>query len=69
LLHADGWVSGGWRRRRCSCCRRCPLPVTFSSAWKQYDLGERPEEFLTRTYQALSDAKRAITHHPESLAV
>lgn len=45
------------------------LPVTFSSAWKQYDLGERPEEFLTRTYQALSDAKHAITHHPESQAV
>src|ERR1700680_3714766 len=29
------------------------LPVTFSAAWKQYELGESPEEFLARAEQAL----------------
>jgi diguanylate cyclase (GGDEF)-like protein len=33
------------------------IPVTFTAAWKQYELGERPEEFLARAEQALSSAK------------
>jgi diguanylate cyclase (GGDEF)-like protein len=35
------------------------IPVTFSAGWKQYEMGERPEEMLERADQALYDRKRA----------
>jgi diguanylate cyclase (GGDEF)-like protein len=34
------------------------IPVTFAAAWKQYELGERPEDFLARADVALATAKR-----------
>jgi diguanylate cyclase (GGDEF)-like protein len=45
------------------------LPVTFSAAWKQYELGESPEEFLARAEQALIVAKRTKTHNFETIAL
>ena len=35
------------------------IPVTFSAGWKQYEIGERPEEMLERADQVLYDRKRA----------
>ncbi len=35
------------------------IPVTFSAGWKQYEMGERPEEMLERADQALYERKRA----------
>src|SRR6266850_3361663 len=35
------------------------LPVTFSAGWKQYEMGDRPEELLARADRALYDSKRA----------
>lgn len=35
------------------------IPVTFSAGWKQYELGDRPEEMLTRADQDLYVRKRA----------
>ncbi len=35
------------------------LPVTFSAGWKQYQMGDRPEELLARADQALYARKRA----------
>lgn len=35
------------------------IPVTFSAGWKQYEMGERPEEMLERADQVLYDRKRA----------
>ena len=35
------------------------IPVTFSAGWKQYEMGERPEELLERADQALYTRKRA----------
>src|SRR5882762_3509271 len=35
------------------------LPVTFSAGWKQYQMGDRPEELLARADQALYASKRA----------
>ena len=44
------------------------IPVTFTAAWKQYELGERPDEFLERAEQALAQAKHTNkTPHYESL--
>jgi diguanylate cyclase (GGDEF)-like protein len=40
------------------------IPVTFSAAWNQYDLGERPEDLLARTDRALSSAKQATRRLP-----
>jgi hypothetical protein len=46
------------------------IPVTFAAAWKQYELGERSEEFLALAEQALVAAKRAnSTPHVETLAL
>jgi len=46
------------------------IPVTFAAAWKQYELGERSEEFLARAEQALASAKRTnSTPHVETLAL
>src|SRR5437879_5773492 len=38
------------------------IPITFSAGWKQYELGERPEEMLGRADEALYARKRASTH-------
>jgi diguanylate cyclase (GGDEF)-like protein len=35
------------------------IPVTFSAGWKQYELGERPEEMLARADEVLYTRKRA----------
>jgi len=35
------------------------IPVTFSVGWKQYELGERPEQMLTRADELLYARKRA----------
>jgi diguanylate cyclase (GGDEF)-like protein len=35
------------------------IPITFSAGWKQYELGERPEEMLARADELLYDRKRA----------
>jgi diguanylate cyclase (GGDEF)-like protein len=35
------------------------IPVTFSAGWKQYEMGERPEEMLERADRVLYDRKRA----------
>ncbi len=35
------------------------IPVTFSAGWKDYEMGERPEEMLARADQALYTSKRA----------
>jgi diguanylate cyclase (GGDEF)-like protein len=35
------------------------IPVTFSAGWKQYEMGERPEEMIARADQVLYDRKRA----------
>jgi diguanylate cyclase (GGDEF)-like protein len=35
------------------------IPVTFSAGWKDYEMGERPEEMLARADQALYKSKRA----------
>jgi diguanylate cyclase (GGDEF)-like protein len=40
------------------------IPVTFTASWAQYQLGERPEEFLARVIQGLSAAKRAGSKAP-----
>jgi diguanylate cyclase (GGDEF)-like protein len=35
------------------------IPITFSAGWKEYELGERPEEMLARADKVLYDRKRA----------
>src|SRR6266852_540840 len=35
------------------------IPVTFSAGWKDYEMGDRPEEMLARADQALYTSKRA----------
>jgi diguanylate cyclase (GGDEF)-like protein len=35
------------------------IPVTFSAGWKDYEMGDRPEELLARADQALYTNKRA----------
>jgi diguanylate cyclase (GGDEF)-like protein len=35
------------------------IPVSFSAGWKDYEMGERPEEMLARADQALYKSKRA----------
>ena len=46
------------------------IPVTFAAAWKEYQLGERAEEFLARAEQALVSAKHSNkTPHVETLSL
>jgi diguanylate cyclase (GGDEF)-like protein len=40
------------------------IPVTFTAAWKQYELGESAEEFLARVDQGLVGAKKAGSKAP-----
>ncbi|MGA2427062.1 MAG: GGDEF domain-containing protein [Candidatus Acidiferrum sp.] len=40
------------------------VPVTFTAAWKQYELGESPEEFLARVDQGLAGAKKVGSKAP-----
>ena len=40
------------------------IPVTFTAAWKQYELGENAEEFLARVDQGLVGAKKAGSKAP-----
>src|SRR6266851_666569 len=35
------------------------IPVTFSAGWKDYEMGDRPEEMLARADEALYASKRA----------
>jgi diguanylate cyclase (GGDEF)-like protein len=35
------------------------IPVTFSAGWRQYEMGDRPDELLERADQALYARKRA----------
>ena len=35
------------------------IPVNFSAGWKDYEMGDRPEEMLARADQALYTSKRA----------
>src|ERR1700680_1314674 len=41
------------------------IPVTFSAGWKDYEMGDRPEEMLARADEALYTSKRA-TKKPNS---
>jgi diguanylate cyclase (GGDEF)-like protein len=41
------------------------IPVTFSAGWKDYEMGDRPEEMLARADEALYTSKRA-TKKPKS---
>jgi diguanylate cyclase (GGDEF)-like protein len=34
------------------------IPVNFSAGWKDYEMGDRPEEMLARADQALYTSKR-----------
>jgi diguanylate cyclase (GGDEF)-like protein len=47
------------------------VPVTFTAAWKQYELGDSPQQFLARVDQALAGAKKAGSKAPyfETLAL
>jgi len=40
------------------------IPVTFTAAWKQYELGESAEEFLARVNQGLVVAKKTGSKAP-----
>lgn len=55
-------VEVDWREQK--------IPVTFTAAWKQYELGESPEEFLKRAEQGLATAKRSNkAHHVETITL
>ncbi len=55
-------VEVDWREQK--------IPVTFAAAWKQYELGESPEEFLKRAEQGLAAAKRSNKpHHVETITL
>jgi diguanylate cyclase (GGDEF)-like protein len=38
------------------------IPITFSAGWKQYELGERPDEMMARADELLYARKRAGKH-------
>jgi diguanylate cyclase (GGDEF)-like protein len=45
------------------------IPVTFAAVWKQYELGEAADEFLSRAEQTLASAKRTKSPHIETLTL
>lgn len=51
VLGRLGSLEVDWRGRK--------IPVTFSAGWKQYEMGERPEEMLARADELLYARKRA----------
>src|ERR1700737_4788906 len=51
VLGRLGSVEVDWNGKR--------IPVTFSAGWKQYEMGDRPEELLARGDRALYERKRA----------
>ena len=42
------------------------IPVSFSAGWKEYEMGDRPEELLASADQALYARKRASRETPSS---
>jgi diguanylate cyclase (GGDEF)-like protein len=40
------------------------IPITFSAGWKQYEVGERPEQMLARADELLYASKRAGKKSP-----
>ena len=42
------------------------IPVTFSAGWKQYEIGDRPDELLERADQLLYAKKRASKEIPDA---
>jgi diguanylate cyclase (GGDEF)-like protein len=55
-------VEVDWREQK--------IPVTFAAAWKEYELGESPVEFLKRAEQGLAEAKRSPKpHHVETITL
>ncbi len=40
------------------------IPVTFTAAWKQYQHGEQPDQFLARVDEGLTTAKRSGSKAP-----
>jgi diguanylate cyclase (GGDEF)-like protein len=51
VLGRLGLLEVNWRGQK--------IQITFSAGWKQYELGERPEEMLARADEVLYDRKRA----------
>src|SRR4030088_120246 len=51
VLHRLSCVELDWQGQK--------IPVTFSAGWKDYEMGERPEEMLARADEALYTNKRA----------
>ena len=44
------------------------IPVTFSAGWKDYEMGDRPEEMLARADEALYRSKRATRSSSPTLS-
>ena len=42
------------------------IPVSFSAGWKEYEMGDRPEDLLARADRALYARKRASREAPSS---
>jgi diguanylate cyclase (GGDEF)-like protein len=51
VLGRLGSLEVDWRGQR--------IPITFSAGWKQYEIGERPEQMLARADELLYTRKRA----------
>jgi diguanylate cyclase (GGDEF)-like protein len=51
VLGRLGSIEVDWEGRK--------IPVTFSAGWKEYEMGDRPEELMARADQALYERKRS----------